>query len=74
MDFAGEENASVLCLVFINLCPVFLTVQFRLKKEHEKIRQETVKIILAEQKLNNDIVTIKKDTSELNKVRQAMWT
>ena len=53
---------------------MFLTVQFRLKKEHEKIRQETVKIILAEQKLNNDIVTIKKDTSELNKVRQAMWT
>ncbi|XP_076462659.1 uncharacterized protein LOC143295010 isoform X2 [Babylonia areolata] len=42
-------------------------IVFRLKKEHEKVRQETVKIILAEQKLNADIVTIKKDTDELNK-------
>ncbi|KAL8610621.1 hypothetical protein ACOMHN_006340 [Nucella lapillus] len=42
-------------------------IVFRLKKEHEKVRQETVKIILAEQKLNSDIASIKKDTDELNK-------
>ncbi|KAH9488741.1 hypothetical protein Btru_059318 [Bulinus truncatus] len=46
----------------------------RLKKEHEKVRQETVKIILGEQKLNNDVTVIKKDTDELNKRLQAVHT
>ncbi|KAI8774032.1 microtubule-associated protein futsch, partial [Biomphalaria glabrata] len=39
----------------------------RVKKDHEKVRQETVKIILGEQKFNNDISIIKRDTDELNK-------
>ncbi|XP_063413108.1 uncharacterized protein LOC134695672 isoform X3 [Mytilus trossulus] len=39
----------------------------RLKKEHEKVRQETVKVILGEQKLQDEIRRIKNDTDELNK-------
>ncbi|XP_052100516.1 uncharacterized protein LOC127734587 isoform X3 [Mytilus californianus] len=39
----------------------------RLKKEHEKVRQETVKVILGEQKLQDEIRRIKYDTDELNK-------
>lgn len=40
----------------------------RLKKDHEKIRQETVKVILEEQKLQNDLVAIKRESDELKKV------
>ncbi|XP_060082242.1 titin-like [Ylistrum balloti] len=39
----------------------------RLKKEHEKIRQDTVKVILGEQKLQGENTIIKEETSELNK-------
>jgi hypothetical protein len=39
-----------------------------LKKEHEAVRQETVRTILAEQKFNVDILSIKKETDELNNV------
>ncbi|CAL1541341.1 unnamed protein product [Lymnaea stagnalis] len=46
----------------------------RLKKEHERVRQETVKIILGEQKFNNDISIIKRDTDELNKRLAATHT
>ncbi|KAK0069865.1 microtubule-associated protein futsch, partial [Biomphalaria pfeifferi] len=46
----------------------------RVKKDHEKVRQETVKIILGEQKFNNDISIIKRDTDELNKRLLAVRT
>ncbi|ESO88144.1 hypothetical protein LOTGIDRAFT_165884 [Lottia gigantea] len=42
-------------------------IVYRLKKEHEKVRQETVKIILDEQKVSSDIKQIKEQTDELNK-------
>ncbi|XP_033736557.1 uncharacterized protein LOC117324838 [Pecten maximus] len=41
----------------------------RLKKEHEKIRHDTVKVILGEQKLHGENAIIKEETTELNKVR-----
>ncbi|XP_069126174.1 titin homolog isoform X2 [Argopecten irradians] len=39
----------------------------RLKKEHEKIRQDTVKVILGEHKLQGENAIIKEETTELNK-------
>lgn len=42
----------------------------RLKKEHEKVRQETVKVILGEQKLQVEVQGIKKETDELSKVNK----
>ncbi|XP_050403792.1 uncharacterized protein LOC126819670 isoform X4 [Patella vulgata] len=42
-------------------------IVFRLKKEHERVRQDTVKIILGEQKVSNDVRQIKEQTDELYK-------
>ncbi|KAK3089918.1 hypothetical protein FSP39_007645 [Pinctada imbricata] len=39
----------------------------RLKKEHERVRQETVKVILGEQKLQFEQAAVKSETEELNK-------
>ncbi|XP_041357628.1 microtubule-associated protein futsch-like [Gigantopelta aegis] len=49
-------------------------IAFRLQKEHEKVRQETVKIILEEQKLSDDIRIIKRETDQLNKRLRAVHT
>ncbi|XP_046340120.2 uncharacterized protein LOC124121182 isoform X2 [Haliotis rufescens] len=46
----------------------------RLKKEHERVRQSTVKIILEEQRLNEDIRNLKSGTTELNKKLRAIHT
>ncbi|XP_071119810.1 microtubule-associated protein futsch-like isoform X2 [Haliotis cracherodii] len=46
----------------------------RLKKEHERVRQSTVKIILEEQRLNEDIRNLKSGTVELNKKLRAIHT
>ncbi|XP_046549946.1 serine/arginine repetitive matrix protein 2-like isoform X2 [Haliotis rubra] len=46
----------------------------RLKKEHERVRQSTVKIILEEQRLNEDIRSLKSGTTELNKKLRAIHT
>jgi hypothetical protein len=51
---------------------LFVFVPFRLKKEHEKVRQETVKVILGEHKLHDELKAIKRETEELNKVTMAM--
>jgi len=40
-----------------------------LNKEHEKIRQETVKVILGEQKLQGELAIIRSETTEINRVR-----
>ncbi|XP_067679136.1 uncharacterized protein [Haliotis asinina] len=46
----------------------------RLKKEHERVRQSTVKIILEEQQLNEDIRSLKSGTTELNKKLRSIHT
>ncbi|XP_064626118.1 uncharacterized protein LOC135486892 isoform X3 [Lineus longissimus] len=42
----------------------------RLKKEHEKVREETVKAILEEQKLSQDIKKVENDASQIKEKRQ----
>ncbi|KAL5021928.1 hypothetical protein ScPMuIL_001083 [Solemya velum] len=49
---------------YYNVNRVFSS-SLRLKKDHEKIRQETVKVILEEQKLQSDLVAIKRESDEL---------
>lgn len=41
----------------------------RLKKEHELVRQETVQVILGEQKLQVEHRLLKNELDELTKVR-----
>lgn len=48
---------------------VFLSFDSRLKKEHEVVRQETVQVILGEQKLQVEHRLLKNELDELSKVR-----
>lgn len=48
-------------------CILFLYI--RLKKEHELVRQETVQVILGEQKLQVEHRLLKNELDELTKVR-----
>ena len=51
---------------FRHICNFFLYLCYRLKKEHEKIRQETVKVILNEQGgLQEDARLIKLEQEEV---------
>lgn len=46
-----------------------LNSDIRLKKEHELVRQETVQVILGEQKLQVEHRLLKNELDELSKVR-----
>lgn len=53
----------------LELLKMFFFYYSRLKKEHEVVRQETVQVILGEQKLQVEHRLLKNELDELSKVR-----